>query len=73
LEGFSDRMLRRARDLLSIESARAGNSREHRAYWSLKKQGTTAPVRQEDAEDDLSRWLDPLVAAYPAATPLDED
>jgi hypothetical protein len=73
LEGFSYRMLRKARDLLSIESAREGNGREHRAYWSLNKPGTTAPVTQKDAEDDLSRWLDPLVAAYPSARPLDED
>jgi hypothetical protein len=72
-EGFSDRMLRRARDLLSIESKREGNGREHRAYWSLGTQRPAEPVAPEDAEYDLSRWLDPLIAAYPAATPLDED
>ncbi len=68
-------MLRRARNLLSVESKREGNGREHRAFWSLKKEETTAPsvTPEEDAEGDLSRWLDPLIAAYPAATPLDED
>ncbi len=61
-EGFSDRMLRRARDLLSIESARAGNGREHRAYWSLKNGGNDGPFcdagRRGSRFEPLARPLD---------------
>jgi hypothetical protein len=33
----------------------------------------SAHPAREDPETDLSRWLDPLIAAYAAATPLDEN
>jgi hypothetical protein len=71
-QGFSDRDQRRARSLLAIRSKRVGNGHEHRAYWYLKDQELPSDVVREEPEADLSFWLDPLIAAYPAATPLDE-
>lgn len=73
--GFTERYLREAQRVLHIGSKRTGSGREHRAYWYLPGQSPPSdpndPARA-DPQADLSRWLDPLIAAYPAATPLDE-
>lgn len=68
--GLSERDLRRARAVLGARSKRVGKGHEHRAYWWRGEW----PYPDESAEDevDLSPWLDPLIKAYPAATPLDD-
>jgi putative DNA primase/helicase len=73
-EGLSERTLRRAKELLRLRSQRAGNGHGHRAYWHFKHQSLPGDLGGDvDPEVDLSPWLDPLIAAYPPATPLDED
>ncbi|CAN5190884.1 hypothetical protein BH10PLA2_BH10PLA2_17190 [soil metagenome] len=75
-QGLSERELRQAKRALLIRSKRVGSGSEHRAYWSLKHQdpldGLPLPAGEEP-EPDLSPWLDPLIAAYPAPTPIDEE
>ncbi len=72
-QGFSERELRFAKRQLLIRSKRAGRGGEHRAYWSLSHQDPLEGLVGEEPEPDLSPWLDPLIAAYPAATPIDEE
>jgi hypothetical protein len=71
-QGFSERELQSAKKLLMLRSKRVGNGSEHRAYWSLSHQDPLDGLVVEEPEADLSPWLDPLIAAYPAATPIDE-
>jgi hypothetical protein len=71
-QGFSERTMRQAKRDLGVRSKRVGNGHEHRAYWSLKDQEPQPGVANEEPEVDLSRWLDPLIAAYPPANPLDD-
>jgi RecA-family ATPase len=75
-QGLSERELREAKRRLMIRSKRVGSGTEHRAYWALKHQdpldGLMAQTGEEP-EPDLSPWLDPLIAAYPAPTPIDEE
>jgi hypothetical protein len=74
-QGFSERELQHAKKLLGLRSKRVGSGSEHRAYWSLPHQNPLEglPGRvDEEPEPDLSPWLDPLIAAYPAPTPIDD-
>jgi RecA-family ATPase len=73
--GLSERDLRRARGVLGVKSKRKGKGQEHRAYWWRGEWPQTDEPEEKAAHDevDLSRWLDPLIKAYPPATPLDDD
>jgi hypothetical protein len=71
-QGFSERTMRQAKSDLGVRSKRVGTGHEHRAYWSLKDQEPQPGAANEEAEVDLSRWLDPLIAAYPPTNPLDD-
>jgi hypothetical protein len=68
--GLSERILRQARGVLGVRSKRVGKGHEHRAYWWRGE--WPHPVEAVEEEVDLSPWLDPLIKAYPAATPLDD-
>jgi hypothetical protein len=71
-QGFSERVLRKAKDELGIKSRRAGFGSGHHAYWFFDGQLPPDDPILEEAGPDLSRWLDPVIKAYPPGNPLDE-
>jgi hypothetical protein len=71
--GISERSLRSAKEDLELRTVRVGKGREHRAYWRFEHQQFPSDIPADDVPPDLSPWLDPLIAAYPAPTPLEDD
>jgi hypothetical protein len=70
--GLAERTLRRAREELKLRSLRVGIKRKQVCYWLLPGQQRPACVETDSDDSDLSEWLDPVVAAYPPSTPIDD-
>jgi hypothetical protein len=70
--GLAERTLRRARKELTLRSLRVGIKGRQVCYWLLPGQQLPPSVETDSDTNDLSEWLDPIVAAFPPSTPIDD-